>query len=431
MFSQLTFRTILKRIQSLFFRVINYVSFEAVRLRFRSQSAASISRNEKSKSKPDCRWSASNCSDDSDSDMNTNTNTNININSINSINFASARSRNKRQNKSNKTGLESPTQFKHQPDNSVLIANSAVSHSYEDITDPNYHNFLWLSSQWDRSDLSMAFYFLPNWFQYFNDLCYKDEQQKRTDGNAVKLANSTFNATTAVTNSTHIPFTSKIFSITIWKRNSPCRSFLNFLHQMSRLPDSFFPKRRISVPKRLLKTLIIDLDETMIHATANTNSNSSNKFDFIVEVLINRTSCLYYVYKRPHLNYFLDVVSNWYNLVVYTASVREYADPVIDLIDNNRRYFKNRLFRSSCPQAQGQYFKDLSLVDSDLSKVCLLDNSAASFALYPDNAIPIESWRDDGNDEALLELLPFLDALRFVEDVRSILSLRRLINYGL
>ena len=302
------------------------------------------------------------------------------------------------------------------------IANSAVSHSYEDITNPNYHNFLWLSSPWDRSNLSTAQYFLPNWFQYFNDLC--------TNHNENSLNN---NVPTALSTKPDPDPTNSNYSFTFKK--SPCRSFVNFLHQMSRLPDSFFPKRRISVPKRLLKTLVIDLDETMIHSTANTaNSNivspTTNKtrsnFDFLVEVLINRTSCLYYVYKRPHLDYFLDVVSNWYNLVVYTASVREYADPVIDLIDNHRRYFKNRFFRSSCSE---QFFKDLSLVDEDLSRVCLLDNSAASFALYPDNAIPIESWREGASDEGLLELLPFLDALRFVDDVRSVLSLRRLINY--
>lgn len=41
-----------------------------------------------------------------------------------------------------------------------------------------------------------------------------------------------------------------------------------------------------------------------------------------------------------------------------------------------------------------------------------------------ENGIPIDTWIDDPNDEALLDLLPFLDALRFTEDVRSVLSLR-------
>ena len=42
--------------------------------------------------------------------------------------------------------------------------------------------------------------------------------------------------------------------------------------------------------------------------------------------------------------------------------------------------------------------------------------------LLPDNAIPIKSWFSDPTDSALLNLLPMLDALRFVSDVRSVLS---------
>jgi TFIIF-interacting CTD phosphatase-like protein len=68
--------------------------------------------------------------------------------------------------------------------------------------------------------------------------------------------------------------------------------------------------------------------------------------------------------------------------------------------------------------------KDLSIVEPDLSQVCIIDNSPPCYALNEDNAIPIESWVNDPFDECLLDLLPFLDALRFTDDVRSILSLR-------
>ena len=42
--------------------------------------------------------------------------------------------------------------------------------------------------------------------------------------------------------------------------------------------------------------------------------------------------------------------------------------------------------------------------------------------LTADNAIPIKSWFSDPHDTALLDLLPLLDALRFTNDVRSVLS---------
>lgn len=40
------------------------------------------------------------------------------------------------------------------------------------------------------------------------------------------------------------------------------------------------------------------------------------------------------------------------------------------------------------------------------------------------NALPIEGWTHDPNDEALLHCIPVLDSLRFVNDVRRILGIR-------
>ena len=305
--------------------------------------------------------------------------------------------------------------YQHMQQNmSQSIANDAVAHSYDDITSPDYHNYLWLSSPYDRTDLFSAPYFLPNWIHFF-----LNEFRKSREADA-----STTTADSDAATEEKTSYRLKLVFNWGTARASlmPCKTFSSFLQNLVFAPDSFFPRRRVTLPKRQ-KTLVIDLDETLIHSTAASCAN----FDFMIEVLISRTSCLYYVFKRPHLDYFLDIASNWFNLVIYTASLREYADPVIDVIDEGRKYFKRRLFRSSCSvTSSNNYLKDLALVDSDLSRLCLLDNSAASFALQPDNAIPIESWRDDRTDTALLELLPFLDALRFVEDVRSVLSLRRL-----
>ncbi|KAJ3245135.1 Nuclear envelope morphology protein 1 [Chytriomyces hyalinus] len=169
------------------------------------------------------------------------------------------------------------------------------------------------------------------------------------------------------------------------------------------------------------KTLVLDLDETLVHST----SMGSRHHDHIIEVLVDKHVCLYYVYKRPGVDLFLKKVSEWYKVVIFTASMPEYADPVIDWLDKDRKLISRRYFRQSCtPHENGHFTKDLSIVEPDLSSVVLLDNSPVSFAVNPENAIPIETWTHDLNDEALFELLPFLDALRFADDVRSILGLR-------
>ncbi|CAG8653705.1 38273_t:CDS:2 [Gigaspora margarita] len=168
------------------------------------------------------------------------------------------------------------------------------------------------------------------------------------------------------------------------------------------------------------KTLILDLDETLIHST----SRGLRADAHMIEVMVDNHACLYYVHKRPHVDHFLKKVSEWYKVVIFTASMPEYADPVIDWLDPNKNLISYRFFRQSCTNRNGAYIKDLTIVEPDLSRVCLIDNSPISYAMHQENGIPIEGWISDQHDEALLDLLPFLDALRFTEDVRSILSLQ-------
>ncbi|KAI9294894.1 hypothetical protein K502DRAFT_277779, partial [Neoconidiobolus thromboides FSU 785] len=170
------------------------------------------------------------------------------------------------------------------------------------------------------------------------------------------------------------------------------------------------------------KWLVLDLDETLIHST----SKGSKNCDHMVEVLMDKHAALYYVYKRPHVEYFLNKVGEWYKLAIFTASMSEYANAVIDLLDPDHSLIKVRLYRESCIAHEDKgYIKDLSLIESDLSQVLLIDNSPRAFEKHPNNSVVIQSWyNQDAHDQALLDLLPFLDALRFTNDVRSILSFR-------
>ncbi|KAI4160305.1 MAG: hypothetical protein LQ342_005897 [Letrouitia transgressa] len=182
------------------------------------------------------------------------------------------------------------------------------------------------------------------------------------------------------------------------------------------------------------KTLIIDLDETLIHSLAKGGRMSTGH---MVEVKLNTAigfggttlgpqhPILYYVHKRPHCDEFLRKVCKWYNLVVFTASVQEYADPVINWLEQERKYFAARYYRQHCTFRNGVYIKDLSSVEPDLSRVMILDNSPLSYIFHEDNAIPIEGWINDPTDNDLLHLIPLLEALQYVTDVRALLALRR------
>jgi CTD nuclear envelope phosphatase 1 len=136
----------------------------------------------------------------------------------------------------------------------------------------------------------------------------------------------------------------------------------------------------------------------------------------------------------------LPQVSKWYNLVIFTASVQEYADPVIDWLELERSYFSGRYYRQHCTNRNGAYIKDLAQVEPDLSKVMIVDNSPVSYIFHEgksqyqrdicstltlaDNAIPIEGWISDPTDNDLLNLIPILEGLSHVTDVRALLALR-------
>ncbi|VDM39602.1 unnamed protein product [Toxocara canis] len=183
-------------------------------------------------------------------------------------------------------------------------------------------------------------------------------------------------------------------------------------------------KRVAGVVRR--KILVLDLDETLIHShhdgVIRPMVKPGTPPDFILRVNIDRHPVRFFVHCRPHVDYFLSMVSQWFDLVVFTASMEIYGSSVADKLDNGKGILQRRYFRQHCTMDYGGYTKDLSAIHADLSSIFILDNSPGAYRKFPQNAIPIRSWYSDPTDTCLLALLPFLDALRFASDVRSILS---------
>lgn len=51
--------------------------------------------------------------------------------------------------------------------------------------------------------------------------------------------------------------------------------------------------------------------------------------------------------KRPRVDDFMKAVGEKFEVVIFTASLAKYADPVIDLLDKHR-VCRHRLFREAC-----------------------------------------------------------------------------------
>lgn len=236
--------------------------------------------------------------------------------------------------------------------------------------------------------------------------------------------------------------TGEISPATLKSPTSPAASMLMTKYPRAPAPPRpLIPRRQPSytlpdAPSARLtqKTLILDLDETLIHSMAKGGRMSTGH---MVEVKLStlvgagggptlgpQHPILYYVHKRPHCDDFLRRICKWYNLVIFTASVQEYADPVIDWLEQERKFFSGRYYRQHCTFRHGAFIKDLSSVEPDLSKVMILDNSPLSYMFHQDNAIPIEGWINDPTDNDLLHLVPLLEGLQYVTDVRAFLALR-------
>ncbi|PKS09953.1 hypothetical protein jhhlp_004576, partial [Lomentospora prolificans] len=167
------------------------------------------------------------------------------------------------------------------------------------------------------------------------------------------------------------------------------------------------------------KCLVLDLDETLVHSSFKI----LHQADFTIPVEIEGNYHNVYVIKRPGVDEFMKRVGELYEVVVFTASVSKYGDPLLDQLDIHK-VVHHRLFRESCYNHQGNYVKDLSQVGRPLKDTIIIDNSPTSYIFHPQHALPISSWFSDAHDNELMDLIPVLEDLAgsTVRDVSLVLD---------
>jgi Dullard-like phosphatase family protein len=196
-------------------------------------------------------------------------------------------------------------------------------------------------------------------------------------------------------------------------------------------------------PKR--KICLIDLDETLIHADFNqeyTNYDAVIKFEekeseyeesceeycekrrMKLEKIEDKTKEYKVgIFIRNGAKQILAEVSKYFDVGIFTASVKEYANAVIDYLDPNKEMVKFRLYRNNCINVNDRiYVKDLRIFKGvNLKDIFLIDNSIYSFSAQLTNGILINSFYNDKNDIELYNVLGYLlNFLLKADDVRII-----------
>ena len=227
--------------------------------------------------------------------------------------------------------------------------------------------------------------------------------------------------------------------------------FLNEMPQ-SQFPENYYQNYIEKISDKNKKILLLDLDETLIHADfmEECPENQKDKYDAIISFYTeepnnentnnensdnnttddeskdeSREKMLYKVgiFLRPKVKEFLQEISKYFDIGIFTASLPEYADAAINYLDPEEKIIKFRLYRNHCVNVGGLIkVKDLNILgDICLDKIVLLDNNIYSFANQLSNGILINSFFGDKNDDELSNVTKYLIEYIFPSaDIRKV-----------
>lgn len=179
-------------------------------------------------------------------------------------------------------------------------------------------------------------------------------------------------------------------------------------------------QRAIYLPEsQFQKTIIFDMDETLIHCVDDIDEE---KPQHIIDIEFEDNEIVQAgINIRPFAFECLKSAKELFQVVVFTASHKSYADAVLDFLDPENELIDWRLYRDSCYQTpENVYIKDLRIIQNRcMEDLIIVDNAVYSFGFQMDNGIPIIPYYNDDADEELYHLIPYLEILSKCPDIRT------------
>jgi Dullard-like phosphatase family protein len=173
--------------------------------------------------------------------------------------------------------------------------------------------------------------------------------------------------------------------------------------------------------------LVLDIDETLVHSdliveqSVELEHMKGKKYDTKINFANpNQTVDVYGVRYRPFLLEFLERMHRVYDIAVYTASTRDYADAVLNELDPRRELFVARLYRENCLPVNGMNIKNMKNFPGN--DAVLVDNLIYSYAFQMGQGIPICPFIDDDMDVELKDLAELLENLNLYPDMSVLID---------
>lgn len=164
--------------------------------------------------------------------------------------------------------------------------------------------------------------------------------------------------------------------------------------------------------------IILDLDEALIHAT---ETRLKQKEDFKIFD--------YFVYKRPHLEFFLQELSKHFKIGIWSSGSDDYVEEIVNKITPKNIHFEIIWGRSRCSIKRNFETQDycyekrldkLKRKGFKLEKILLIDDSPEKAKKNYGNAVYIKEFTGSKTDNELPKLLKYLISLRDVGNVRTL-----------
>ena len=239
-----------------------------------------------------------------------------------------------------------------------------------------------------------------------------NKPEKKNNFNKISKNQSVKNIKYTSKNLSNVSKRMSYFNIKIEKKTNITNNITNNINgnnnERKEVQDLDVPFIKKELDKKFC--LVLDIDETLSH-------------------MVNLPFGNYFLV-RPGVIDLLKELNTYYEIDIFTAALKNYADNIINKLDKDNKYISYRLYRCHCTYEDGKSIKKLSLIGRDLNKIVFVDDLERNAKYNPQNLVLVSKWTDDVYDNEIINLKEKLKFIalcgKYDDDIIKILFYEKL-----